>query len=273
MSLDTGIKSYYGGKGASGVWETLANLTPYHKIRIIPFAGNCALTRNIKPAEEMNILFDLSDEVINGWKAATKGLNNFMVIQGDVFEYLSDTNFCETYIYHGNKVPTFIHADPPYLLSTIKHPVAEYEFMLTEELHIELLKMVNRFAKVANIQMCCYQNNLYGHYLSNWHFKDYESPTRRERATERVYFNYPEPTELQDYSIAGMEYRQREKIKRRVKNNPKRLTEIEDIIERHAIMDAILQKIPLSLIERVYNERRNNSKVQLNSIIDDNSTL
>lgn len=62
------FKNYFGGKGGEGVYQTIINHIPPHDILIIPFLGNCAITRNIKPCT-LTICNDLDKEVITMWRS------------------------------------------------------------------------------------------------------------------------------------------------------------------------------------------------------------
>jgi hypothetical protein len=57
-------------------------------------------------------------------------------------------------------------------------------------------------------------------------------------ATEYVWFNYPEPVQLHDYSFLGSNFRERERIKRKKQRWVDRLKSMP-MLERQALLNAI----------------------------------
>lgn len=60
-----GASSYPGGKSGAGIYQRLINLIPRHRVFVSAFAGQCGVTRNIRPAEH-TIVID-ADEVVCQW--------------------------------------------------------------------------------------------------------------------------------------------------------------------------------------------------------------
>jgi DNA adenine methylase len=58
--------AYPGGKDGSGVWQGIVNQIPPHDVWISAFAGDCAVTRHIRPAA-VSLLLDLDAEVLGRW--------------------------------------------------------------------------------------------------------------------------------------------------------------------------------------------------------------
>lgn len=58
--------TYPGGKSGAGVYQRLINLIPPHRVLIVPFAGHCGVTRNIRPAEH-TIVIDRDASVCEWW--------------------------------------------------------------------------------------------------------------------------------------------------------------------------------------------------------------
>jgi DNA adenine methylase len=61
-----GRSSYPGGKSGAGIYQRLINLIPPHRVLVVPFAGHCGVTRNIKPAEH-TIVIDQNPKVCEWW--------------------------------------------------------------------------------------------------------------------------------------------------------------------------------------------------------------
>lgn len=45
--MEKPFKTYFGGKNSNGTYQSIINEIPPHNNLIIPFAGNCAITRII----------------------------------------------------------------------------------------------------------------------------------------------------------------------------------------------------------------------------------
>lgn len=66
MSMECERSTYPGGKSGAGVYQRLINLIPPHRVLIVPFAGHCGVTRNIRPAEH-TIVIDRDASVCEWW--------------------------------------------------------------------------------------------------------------------------------------------------------------------------------------------------------------
>ena len=58
--------AYPGGKDGSGVWQNLINQIPPHDVWVSAFAGDCAVTRHIRPAAS-SVLIDRDAGVLRRW--------------------------------------------------------------------------------------------------------------------------------------------------------------------------------------------------------------
>jgi hypothetical protein len=84
-----------------------------------------------------------------------------------------------------------------------------------------------------------YYSDLYAQTLEGWRTVQYTSQTRSGRtAIEWVWLNFPPPLELHDYRYLGRDFRERERIKRKIKRWKSRLSKMPDL-ERHAMLAAI----------------------------------
>ncbi len=89
----------------------------------------------------------------------------------------------------------------------------------------------------------CYDNLLYSSYLSDWRKKTFKVCVHGKTATETIYMNYPEPTELHDYSYIGYDCWDRQRIKRKISARIKTLEKLPTV-ERNAIIEALREKYP-----------------------------
>lgn len=61
------ITHYFGGKGSSGTYQAIINEIRPHDVLVVPFLGNCAITRYIKRSGH-TIGIDASSFIIDCWK-------------------------------------------------------------------------------------------------------------------------------------------------------------------------------------------------------------
>lgn len=222
--------TYPGGKG--GVYQKIINLIPPHKTYIETHLGGGAILLNKKPAI-VNIGIDMDIEVINKWSADLPPSNRvsgaqFQFLNKDAVNYIKKSEFC-------NLKQTFVYCDPPYLHITRKDKnIYKYEY--TDSQHEELLTVIKDLP--CQVMISGYESKLYTKSLEGWHSKTFQAMTRHGLATEWVWMNYPEPIELHDYSYIGDNFRERERIRKKVNRWVGKLRQMP-ILERQAIITAI----------------------------------
>jgi site-specific DNA-adenine methylase len=218
--------SYPGGKSGAGVYQTIINQVPPHEVYIEPFLGSGAILRK-KAAALCSIGVDSDREVINSFlRDPVSGLTVFC---DDALHFLS------SYPWIGKE---FVYCDPPYLMETrsSKKRIYRHEFSNPAQ-HLELLTILK--AIPAAVMISGYPSNLYFSELSHWRSISYRSITRSSRtAIEYLWMNYPEPQVLHDYRYIGVNFRERERIKRRQYRWKSRLEKMNRF-ERAALLMAI----------------------------------
>ena len=80
-------KTYLGGKGSPGTYQSIINEIPPHKTLLVPFLGNCAIVRKIKPAL-LSVLIDCNPTVIEEWSKVTFNLKRYHIFECNGIEYL-----------------------------------------------------------------------------------------------------------------------------------------------------------------------------------------
>ena len=88
-----------------------------------------------------------------------------------------------------------------------------------------------------------YPNDAYDHILSGWHVTDYQNCTQIGRVTERAWTNYPPPVALHDYDHLGMDFREREALRRRRRSHIERLRRATPL-ERNAVLADLADAFP-----------------------------
>lgn len=252
---------YPGGKGGDGTYQQIINYIPPHKTYVSPFAGKDAIYRNISPAG-IAILNDTDPEIVTYWKHYLKSITNVKVhenfIQGSILgktdnnqDVIIRNNDAVTLIKKfQNSHNTFIYCDPPYPMKTRKSNRQLYAFEFADDKeHIELLEAIRHCN--CDVMISTYENKLYEMYLltdhyftetnlRTWHKHSFVSQTRQGQAIETIYFNYPPPVILHDFRYLGTNYRERERIKRKVKRFQDRM-QLLPAAERNAILSAAIK--------------------------------
>jgi len=219
--------TYPGGKQGSGVYQQIINLIPPHKTYIEPFLGSGAILRMKQPAT-INIAIDIDPAVAKNplWRRSP----NLTVLQDDALAWLHKNTFGSD---------TFIYIDPPYLIHTRRSPRRIYPYELSNNDHFRLLQIIKKLE--CMVMISGYPNAFYDDALSSWWTKTFQATTRGNVcATEKLWMNYPPPTQLHDYRYLGEDFRERERIKRKKKRWISRLLSMPDL-ERHALTAAIAE--------------------------------
>lgn len=221
--------SYFGGKAAEGCYQTIINHIPPHDVFISGFLGHCAIMRFKQPAV-VNIGIDKDIHIVDAWNKAN--LPHFSFFAGNALDFLPQL----IKRFEGKRI--FIYLDPPYPLDSRKNSVEVYKYEMSDGDHLSLLTWAKK--QDVMIAISTYDNAMYRLTLDSrkWHKIQFESQTRRGKATETLYMNYPLTGQLHDYSYVGTDYRERERIKKKIKrwvNNLMRLP----AHERNAILTAI----------------------------------
>ncbi len=223
--------TYPGGKG--GVFQKIINLIPPHRVYIETHLGGGSVFRNKRPAE-INIGVDIDRDLIKSWfrdPLSPKEMFNdrsFTVKEDDAVSFLKGFYFSEP-------KQTFVYCDPPYLHSTRKDKKI-YRYEYTDSQHEELLKTIK--ALPCMVMISGYYSEMYMDELSGWNYKSFQVMTRHGLATEYVWMNYSEPVKLHDYSFIGKDFRERERIKKKVGRWVRKLKNLP-ILERQAIITAV----------------------------------
>lgn len=217
-------ESYPGGKGGAGTYQKIINNMPPHKTYIEAFVGGGSVFKK-KRSSDTTILIDADSSVIAEWN--NSGLPAAVnTVCGDAISFLKN------YQWQGDEL---VYCDPPYVLSS-RTGGELYDHEFTDEQHIELLDVLNQLP--CNVMISGYHSKLYATRLKHWHLTTFGSMTRRGMALEHLWCNFPPPMELHDYRYLGDDYRERERIKKKVTRWTAKL-ETMPKLERQAIMAAI----------------------------------
>jgi hypothetical protein len=226
--------TYPGGKGGAGVYQSIINLIPPHDVYIETHLGGGSVMRQKRPAA-VNIGIDLDPEVISSWRSSIdrKEVEDLTVINADAARWLTSYR----YRFFGKE---FVYADPPYLMETRKGGKL-YDFEYTLQDHIDLINVLKTLP--CMVMISGYWSSLYSKMLPGWNTHHFDAQTRKGTATEWLWFNYPKPEALHDYSFLGSTFRQRERIKKKRDRWISRLLRTP-ALERNAIIEGLLDCLP-----------------------------
>ena len=214
--------NYPGGKGLS--FQRFINLMPPHDVYIETHLGGGSIIRKKRPAKR-NIAIELNPDVIKKWNDTEPV--NFELIHDDALMYLSQ------YPFKGNEL---LYCDPPYLRATRRSQKKIYKYDYTVEQHIEFLDFIKSLPCLVMISG--YHSDLYERALSDWSVHTFQTTIRKKVATEWIWMNYKPPIELHDYRYLGNDYRERYRLKEKVKRWTTRLGAMP-VLEQQALMHAM----------------------------------
>lgn len=217
--------TYPGGKGASGVAQTIINQQPPHDRYFEPFLGGGSVMRWKRPAAE-NFGADLDPEAVLGLNELPFPKWNFECLDG--IEYLLRTRF-------GPR--DLVYCDPPYVLSARRRNRRIYRCELTDAQHRVLLNVL--LGLDCMVQVSGYWSPLYAEMLEGWRLVRFQAMTRGGLMEECLWMNYPEPKALHDYRFLGVDFRERERIRRKTSRWRSRIAALPEA-ERLALLSAMV---------------------------------
>lgn len=224
---------YPGNKGNDGVYHSIINQIPPHKRYVELFLGSGQIMRKKLPAPLMNIGVEINPEVIKSqnWEPYEK-LDAFQILQGDALKFVEGLTAQKW-----NK-ETFMYLDPPYPIGSRRNMNDLYEHELNDRDHVRLLKALRKLN--CSIAISTYENPIYKKLLHDWRVVKFKTQTHRGTATEFLYMNYAEPSQLHDYRYLGKDFTDRQRIKRKIDRHVQRLMKLPPL-ERAAICNAIFK--------------------------------
>jgi len=207
-----------GGKGGSGVFQRIISLMPAHAIYVETHLGAGNILRRKRPAAG-SYAIEIDPETLAAFRAAYgRELANVEYVHGDCVDWLRDFGRHCT----GREL---IYSDPPYVLSSRRSARRLYRHEYTEQDHLRLLEVLLGIR--CYVMVSGYANPIYDEILSGWHAVSFAAQTRGGPAVETVWLNYDHTRVLKhDYSHTGINYRERERIKKKARRWAARLNDM-----------------------------------------------
>jgi DNA adenine methylase len=236
---------YPGGKNHGSSYPRIINQIPPHELYIEPFAGSAAIRRLMRPSQK-SILIDMDREALGrlaGWVPAGTDL---------LFENALNWLERDPLSVALPRMPTVIYCDPPYVASACASPL-RYEHVLTNEDHRRLIRRLKQLK--CFVLLSGYWSGLYGNLLSDWRMIHWPQITRGGTiAEECLWMNFPEPVELHDYRHLGLNFRERQDVKRQQQRWRRKLAGMT-LLKRHALLSVLADLQPGSIGENAEPDR------------------
>ena len=127
--------TYPGGKNGSGVYQTIINQMPPHRIYVEAFLGGGAILRNKRSAPISSIGIDRDDDVIKDFQP-----RNIPGLELHCMDALWWMTLDSRGILHSPD--TLLYLDPPYLMETRSSQRQYYRYELSDHDHVCLLDII-----------------------------------------------------------------------------------------------------------------------------------
>ena len=214
------MTGYLGSKGGSGVYQKIISNMPAHDVYIEAFLGSGVIMK-LMPGCHRRIGIDLDIDVLE--PSMYPGVE---LLNCDSRDYIANFD------YTGQRV--FIYADPPYLHST--RGKDRYKFEFDDQDHWKLLSLLNNVP--VHVMISGYPSVFYDYMLKDWRKIEFTAMSRGGKRTECLWMNYPENTPLHTPMFAGVDYTDRQRIKRKAERWKKKFLSMPPG-EQAAILEAL----------------------------------
>jgi len=226
--LQRPLKNYPGGKSGNGTYQTIINHIPQCRIFIDAMVGNGGIVSKIK-LPGITVINDMDSGLIDLYNYSGHG--KFIKENKDVLVLIDEYDIVSS--------QAFFYFDPPYLKSSRKNEQDLYKFEWSMSDHE---KFISKALTVKNNCMIShYPCSLYDTAFKHWHSVKFQSATRHGLAEECIYMNYYPPYILQDYQYTGIDFTDRQRIKRKIARLIKKLDALPEV-ERTYLIKSIIDK-------------------------------
>ena len=154
-------------------------------------------------------------------------------------------DFLRSYAFTGKEL---LYCDPPYVRSTRRTRARAYRYEMDDSQHAALLAILRRLP--CPVMVSGYRSALYEQTLGDWRSIEFQAQTRGGPATEVVWMNYPEPTDLHEYTHLGSTFRERERQKRQQARWVRKVA-AKPLLEQKALLAGLLEGVGPSVSAEV----------------------
>jgi DNA adenine methylase len=217
-----------GSKAAMGAAQRVISEMPPHELYIEAFAGGAAVGRMKRPASQ-EIYIERDPDT-------AASLNRLMpdrqIVVGDCTRVIVPESIPDEAV---------LYADPPYLMSVRRSAKKYYRYELASDAeHDRMLSWLKRFR--CRVLLSGYRSELYAARLEGWRLVQFGVPTRKGRALECLWCNFPSMLERHDTRFMGEGFRERERIKRKAVRWARRIQAMPPG-ERAAVLAALAGEV------------------------------
>lgn len=237
--------SYPGGKGASGAYQKIISWMPPHDFYAELFAGYGYIFRTKRPAA-YNLALDVDRNALNKITPLQTGVEKWGHPNGPLFEtrHQNAIEFLEKRIHAEWNQKSLLYLDPPYLPCTLSRPAGStrngqrYKFKFGPEAHQRLLELIVPLK--CYVMISGYASAMYDRALASWTRKEFQCKTRHGVKTEVVWMNFNPDVipQRHDWRFYGKDYRERERLQKKLKRLRRKLTEV-NVFERNFLLHGI----------------------------------
>ena len=236
MNCPPELKNYPGAKEGSGIYQTIINELPPHKVYIEPFLGSGTILRYKKLANR-TVGIDYSGSVINAWQKMSMPAGIELYHECSL-TYLDNLTANSNSMAGKDKL---IYVDPPYPINSRSYKGKLYDCELTDKQHERLLHALLHLSLFGyHIVISTYANKLYRSMLQDWRCIAFNSQTRKGKSVELLYLNYDKPKQLHDYRYLGIDMTDRQRIKRKIERKVKDWQNLP-VLERQALIESLIK--------------------------------
>jgi len=230
---------YNGSKGGSGVYQKIISLMPAHTIYIETHLGGGSILLRKRPAVR-SYAVEIDPDVMEAFQ-----MEHGSVLHDMTFKQMNCIDFLRSFPW-SHAMQEMVYVDPPYLPGIRRSQKRLYRHEYTEDDHIELLELLLSLPP-SFVMISGYDSPLYDRLLSGWKTVEFRAQTRGGPAIEKLWMNYDPGQHLKhEYSYAGENYRDRERIKRKAARWVHRLRKIP-ADERNCLFSLLAREFPAEL--------------------------
>ncbi len=186
--------------------------------------------RHKLPAER-NIGIDADARAIAAWPATSTPSVEVLCKRAE--------EFLASYQFQGDEL---VYVDPPYHPAT-RRQERVYRLDYTEEDHEYLATLLRGLP--CMVILSGYANPVYERVLTGWRTRTFQAKTHIDVRTETLWFNFEPPKQLHDSRYVGIDFRERQTIRRRMSRLQERIARM-DAVERSAFMQWLLEAYPMA---------------------------
>lgn len=229
---------YMGGKG--NCFQRIIGAMPEHQTYIETHLGGGAVMLHKKPARRQ-IGIDLDANVIAAWRSRQPELCE--LVHGDALDFL------ESFACVGGEL---VYCDPPHPPWT-RASRQGYRHDYTGRDHDRLLDLLTQLP--CSVMLSGADNPVYNERLAGWRRLDFRSGARRGGRAEVLWMNFEAPRRLHDPRYRGTDFRDRERLKRRLTTLTRRVENLPPT-ERAVFARWFSERFPDEIIQKGREEWR-----------------